>query len=227
VAFSVARVLPNTYLIANACRTLGKITMAPYAVPGSQELGDNIAAEFEKGYNIVVMENHGVVIGAEDLFQAFMKFETLEATASIEINARKLGELTSLRESEINLTLTRDHTVLDEFIPNRHSSEECAARRDMITLIRRSYRQKLFVSTQGTYSVRLSDGSFIITPFGRDRAYMQESDLVLIKNGMKEQGKIPSRSVMLHKKIYDKHPEINSILGANPPYAMGARVRSF
>lgn len=224
VAFSVARVLPDTRIVANSYQTLGKITMAPYAVPGSQELGDNIAAEFERGFDIVVMENHGVVIGAEDLFKAFMMFETLETTANLEINARKLGTPKSLQESEINLAATRDHMTMDDFTPNKSSSEECAARRDMITLIRRSYRQKLFGSTQGTYSVRLSDGSFIITPYGVDRAYMEESDLVLIKNGMKEHGKIPSRSVMLHRKIYEMFPEIRSVLGANPPHAMAFAI---
>ena len=224
VAFSVARVLPDTRLVANAWRTLGNIAMAAYALPGSQTLGDNIAAKFEEGYDIVVLENHGVVIGAGDLFNAFMKFETLETTANLEIYARSLGTPKTLQEDEVNLTLTRDHLTMDEFVPNMHSTEECAARRDMITLIHRSYRQHLFVSTQGTYSVRLSDGSFIITPYGLDRAYMEEGDLVLIKNGMREQGKVPSRSVKLHQKIYARHPEIRSVLGANPPHAMAFAV---
>jgi L-fuculose-phosphate aldolase len=48
VAFSVARKLPDTRLVGNAHRTLGKITIASYAVPGSQTLGNNIAAEFDK-----------------------------------------------------------------------------------------------------------------------------------------------------------------------------------
>ena len=230
VAFSVARVLPDFRIVANAFSKLGKITMAPYAAPGSQQLGDNIAAEFEKGYDIVVMENHGAVIGADNLFEAFMKFETLETTANLELQARKLisrakdGKLNILQDSELNLNSTRDHLTMDEFVPNKHSPEECAARRDMINLIRRSYRQHLFVSTQGTYSVRLSDGSFLITPYGVDRAYMDESDLVLIKHGMKEQGKVPSRSVKLHRIIYEKHPEIRSVLGANPIHAMAFAV---
>jgi L-fuculose-phosphate aldolase len=224
VAFSLARVLPDTRLVANAYKTLGEIAMAPYAVPGSQTLGDGIAAEFAKGFDIVMLENHGVCIGAASLFDAFMKFETLETAANLEIYARKLGTPVSVKDDAMNITATSDHLAMDDFTPRRHSPEECAARRDMVTLIRRSYRQKLFVSTQGTYSVRLSDGSFIITPYGADRAYMDERDLVLIKNGMKEAGKTPSRSVMLHQKIYDTHPEINSILAANPPYAMAFAV---
>ena len=224
VAFSVARKLPDVNLVANARRTCGVISMAAYAVPGSKTLGENIAAEFEKGVNIVVMENHGVCIGAESLFSAFQRFETLETTAALEINARKLGALKTLRESEINITGTRDHLTMDDFVLNKHGADECAARRDMVTLIRRSYQQRLFVSTQGTFSVRLNDGSFLITPYGVDRAYMNEADLVLIRNGMKEQGKTPSRSVMLHQRIYQLHPNINSVLGANPIHAMAFAV---
>jgi len=224
VAFSVARVLPDINLVSNARRTLETITMAKYAIPGSKILGDNISKEFEQGYDVVVMENHGVVIGASDLFEAYKKFETLESLAHLEINARKLGTTKPLKEAEVNLSVTNDHLLMDDFVPNKHSSEERAARRDMMNLIRRSYRQKLFGSTQGTYSVRLSDNSFLITPFGVDRAYMDESDLVLIKHNMKEQGKIPSRSVKLHQIIYKNHPDINSVLGANPPHAMAFAV---
>ncbi len=224
VAFSVVRKLPELNLVSNTRRTCGSITFAPYAVPGSKQLGDYIAAEFCKGYNIVAMENHGLAIGGESLFDCFMKFETLEATARLQINANKLGKTKTFAESELNLTATRNHMTMDDFVPNKHSAEECAARRDMVTLIKRSYRQGLFGSTRGTYSVRLSDGSFLITPNGIDRAYMDESDLVLIKHGMKEQGKSPSRSVRLHQLIYEMHPEIGSVLGAEPPHAMAFAV---
>jgi len=224
VAFSTARVLPDINLVANARITLKTLTMAKYAVPGSKDLGDNISKEFESGFDVVLMENHGVVIGADNMFESYKKFETLESLASLEVNARKLGKIKSLDESEINLSSTRDHLVMDDFVSNKHSSEECAARRDMTNLIRRSYRQGLFGSTQGTFSVRLSDGSFLITPYDVDRAYMDESDLVLIKQGMKESGKIPSRSVLLHQEIYKKHREINSVLSANPPHAMAFAV---
>lgn len=224
VAFSVARSLPDINLTSNTRRTLETITMAEYATPGSEALGKNIARCFEKRFGVVVMENHGVVIGADNLFNAFMKFETLESLASLEINARKLGSVKSLQELDVNLSATSEHLHMDDFVPNRHSSEECAARRDMTKLIHRSYRQKLFSSTQGTYSVRLSDGSFLITPYGVDRAYMDEADLVLIRHGMKEQGKLPSRSVKLHKLIYDKNPDIHSVLGAHPPHVMAFAV---
>ena len=167
VAFSIARKLPEIDLIPTVRKTCGEIAMATYAVPGSTQLGENIGKMFDTGVNIVLLENHGVCIGAKNLFDAFMKFETLEFSANLELLAGKIGTVRTLSPEAFNVTQTRDHLLMDDFIPRSRSTEECAARRDMITLIHRSYRQGLFSATHGTYSVRLSDGSFIITPFGR------------------------------------------------------------
>ena len=224
VAFSIARKLPDLDLMPSIRKTCRKVSMATYALPGSQELGENIGREFDSGVNIVVLENHGVCIGAEDMFSAFMMFETLDYAANLEINARKLGGLEKLPPEAFNTTETRYHLKLDDFIPHSHSPEELAARRDMITLIRRSYRQGLFTATHGTYSVRLSDGSFIITPFGHDRAYLEADDLVRIKGGMKEQGKTPSRAVRIHELIYEANPDINAVLIAHPVHSMAFAV---
>ncbi len=224
VAFSIARKLPNLDLIPTVRKTCSKISMAAYAVPGSETLGENIGREFDKDINIVMLENHGVCIGAEDMFTAFMMFETLDYTANLEIIANKLGPCNTLPGEALRITETSYHLKMDDFIPNSHSSEELAARRDMITFIHRSYRQRLFTATHGTYSVRLSDGSFLITPFGHDRAYLQEEDLVRIKAGMKEQGKTPSRAVRMHSLIYEMNPDINAVLLAHPLHAMAFAV---
>lgn len=224
VAFSIARRLPNVDLVPNVRKTCPKIAMATYAVPGSEALGENIGREFDSGVNIVILENHGVCIGAEDMFSAFKMFETLDFTANLEINARKIGKPCQLPPEAFNSTETRYHLKMDDFIPHSHTPEELAARRDMITLIRRSYRQGLFTATHGTYSVRLSDGSFLITPFGHDRAYLEAEDLVRIKAGMKEQGKTPSRAVHIHELIYQRNPDINAVLIAHPVHGMAFAV---
>lgn len=224
VAFSIARKIPDLDLIPTVRKTCSKVSIATYAVPGSEELGANIGKEFAKGVDIVLLENHGVCIGAANMFSAFMMFETLDYSANLEIYASKLGKAKRLSEEDIKLTETNFHLMMDDFVPNSHTSEELEARREMIKLIRRSYKQGLFTATHGTYSVRLSDGSFVITPFGRDRAYLEPEDLVRIKNGMKEQGKIPSRAVLVHDWIYKENPDINAVLLAHPPYAMAFAV---
>jgi L-fuculose-phosphate aldolase len=158
------------------------------------------------------------------MFTAFKRFETLDYAANLEILARRIGAPKPLGEAAYKVTLTRTHLKMDDFIPSSHSVEELAARRDMITLIRRSYKQGLFTATHGTYSVRLSDGSFLITPFGLDRAYLEEDNLVRVKSGMKELGKTPSRAVGLHQEIYDANPNIRAVLLAHPVHAMAFAV---
>ena len=224
VSFSIVRKVPTLDLMPSVRKMCPEVKIAVYAVPGSEQLGDNIGKCFMEGCDIVMLENHGVCIGAADMFTAFQRFETLDYAANLEILARRIGTPKPLDEAAYKVTLTRTHLKMDDFIPSSHSVEELAARRDMITLIRRSYKQGLFTATHGTYSVRLSDGSFLITPYGMDRAYLEEDDLVRVKAGMKEMGKTPSRAVALHEKIYNAHPEISAILLAQPVHAMAFAV---
>jgi L-fuculose-phosphate aldolase len=224
VAFSIVRQLPEVNLIPTVRLICGEVVYAPYALPGSQLLGDTIAAEFARGNSVVMLENHGVVIGSSDIFKAFMAFETLESSALLQLNALKLGALRPLTPAQIEHSRLKNITNLPEFTPETHSSEENAIRRDLVKFIHRSYEQSLFTSTQGTYSARLEDGSFVITPYGLDRMYLEVEDLVLVRGGQREQGKTPSRSALLHREIYARHPEIRSILVAHPPHVMAFAV---
>ena len=224
VAFSLVRQVPDTKLIPNASLVCGEIAMAKYDIPGSEQLGKNIAEKFAEGYNAVLMENHGVICGAGDLYHAFMVFETATSCAQIELDARKLGTPRRLSDAQIAMDSSKAHPPLDAFEAKQVSSEERAGRRDLCMLIHRSYDQRLFTSTQGTFSMRLSDGSFLITPYMKDRKYLEPEDIVRIKGGMCELGKTPSRSVLLHQRIYELHPDINSVIIAHPPATMAFAV---
>ena len=103
VSFSITHQIPNTNIIPQARRICGKIGFAPYACPGSQELGQKIAAEFRNhpDYKAVIMENHGVVLCGEDLMDAYQRFETLELCARTELNAKVLGNPTYLTDEQI------------------------------------------------------------------------------------------------------------------------------
>ena len=224
VAFSVVRKLPNLDLIPSVRHICRDVKFAAYAVPGSQELSLEIGKVFEQGCNIALLENHGVCVGAPDMFTAFQQFETINYTAELEVLAGQLGNIRALPENAYRLSETDSHTRLGDFISQYRSSAELAARRDMITLIRRSYKMDLFTATHGTYSVRLPDGSFLITPFGFDRAYLEEDDLVRVKGDAKELGKLPSRAVLAHRNIYRENPQIGAVLLAHPVHAMAFAV---
>lgn len=224
VAFSNVRKIPDTGLIPNMRLVSGNVGMAEYEIPGSKELGEKIAAKFAEGCDAVMLENHGVVVGSGDLFGAFVAFETLEYCARLEINARRIGTTRGLGDREIAISKNKQDAALPEFAPAYHSPAENAARRDICALIQRAYTQKLFTSSQGTFSQRIGADSFVITPYEKDRRYLDIADLVLIEGGKKEEGKRPSRSVALHRHIYQKHPEINAVIIAHPPHIMAFAV---
>lgn len=216
VSFSIVRKMPDTRLIPNVNLICGEIAMAEYGLPGSDELGEKIVAVLKRGINTVVLENHGVVVVGDNLFKAFMAFETLDFCARLEIEARRIEKPISLTPHYIEISKNKQHIDMEEFVPTSYSSRERAARKEMCELIHRSYDQKLFTSTQGTFSQRLDDKSFIITPYMKDRKYLDVSEIVRIENGKKEAGKMPSRSVLLHQYIYQKHPHIDSVIIAHP-----------
>ncbi|ABP66481.1 class II aldolase/adducin family protein [Caldicellulosiruptor saccharolyticus DSM 8903] len=224
MAFSLARKIPNTKLILNVHLVCGEVELVDYALPGSTALGQKIADAFKRGINTAVLANHGIVVGAENLFKAFMAFETLDFCAQLEIRARAIGNPKALRPKDLEISKAKQDIKMDEFIPKIFSSFERQARKRICELIHRAYDQRLFTSTQGTFSQRLNENSFIITPYMVDRKYIEVEDIVRIENGYKEAGKRPSRSVLLHKYIYEKHPDVNAIIIAHPPNIMAFAV---
>lgn len=220
VAFSVVRRLPELNLTPTVRYMCNNIKMAAYAIPGSQALSAEVGKVFEQGCNIALLENHGVCVGAADMLTAFKQFETLNYAAELEALATRRGEIRPLSEAACQMSKTNVCSELRNVSPQPCSSEELAARRDLIALIRRSYKMGLFTAAQGTYSTRLSDGSFIITPPHADPAYLEADDLVRIQDGAKEPGKTPDADVLLHQKIYDKNPKIGAIAFAQPVHSM-------
>jgi L-fuculose-phosphate aldolase len=220
MTFSVMNQLPSMNLIPITSLTCGMIGKAAYARQGSEELGEHLASEIRAGCTAVIMENHGVCIAAESISQAYMIFETLEFAARSELLARRLGPLHMLGEADIELARSIHTTRLSEFSPRSHSSEELTLRREMCQMVQRAVKHHLFTSGQGTLSARLSDGSFLITPYGRDRRLIDVDDLVLIRRSMKEKGKVPSRAVFLHELVYYYQPGIGAIINAQPPHLM-------
>ena len=167
------------------------------------------------------MENHGVVLCGEDLMDAYQRFETLELCARTELNAKVLGNPTYLTDEQIGQHEASLPTDYPHFMGVTYPSDERAIRTDICRIVRRSCDQGLMISTYGTVSVRWRGNDFLITPPGVPRWDIEPENIVQVKNGMVEAGKIPSRSVALHQEIYQSHPEINSIIITQPPHLMG------
>jgi L-fuculose-phosphate aldolase len=223
VAFSIARQLPDTRIIPQAHHVCGEVGYAPYALPGSWQLGENIAATFARGYDVVLLENHGVVTAGPDLLTAFQRLETLDFCARTQMQARNLGPLNSLTDAQIALFHSREPEC-PTFRPGGHSSRERELRQTICRLVHRAYDQRLMTSTEGTVSARVDPHSFLITPTGQDRKYLSIEDIVLVEDGCAEEGKRPSRALRLHQTIYNHHPHINCVMTAQSPNAMAFAV---
>ncbi|HQV34121.1 MAG TPA: class II aldolase/adducin family protein, partial [Calditrichia bacterium] len=167
VSFSIVREVPDTRIIPQANRICGPVGYAPYALPGSEMLGESIAKTFAEGYNIVILENHGVAAGGSTLLDAFHRLETLDFCARTLIRARGLGQVQTLSDPALNLFDHRNNH-LPEFVPTSHSSRERELRQQIADIALRAYDRYLMIGTEGVVSARLDENSFLITPTGHD-----------------------------------------------------------
>ena len=223
VTFSIVHQIPNTSILPQVHAVCGPIGFAPYDVPGSEALGEKIAEEFRKHpeYKAVIMENHGVVLAGEDIADAYQRFETLELCARTIINAKTLGEPIYLTDEQLNFHESRLPNDFQHFMNVTHPSEERAIRTEICRMVRRACDQKLMSSSYGTVSMRWKDNDFLITPTGVQRWDIDEEDIVQIKDGMAEAGKLPSHSAALHYEIYRRNPKVNAIVLTQCPSLMG------
>ena len=224
VSFSIVRQIPDTNVIPQAKHVCGPIGYAPYALPGSNELGDVIADEFAKGVNAVIMENHGTVVGGCDLSDAYQRFETMEFCARTLINGSTIGKPNYLSDDQIDAFENQIPRLLPEMKKVEHPSDERAIREMIQRIVLRACDQGMMISSYGTVSVRWKDNDFLITPTNVARWDIQLKDIVQIKNGKREPGKIPSRSTWLHQEIYKRFPHVNSIILTQTPYLMAYSV---
>lgn len=225
VAFSIARQVPDTNIVPQAKNICGEIGYAVYGCPGSEDLGKKIAEQFKnKQYKAVIMENHAVVLGGSDMMDAYQRFETLEFCCRTIVNAGKLGKVNTLSDHQIDEYINKFPKNISHFMDVQYPSDERAIRSEMVKIIRRACDQGLMISTYGTVSVRWKGNDFLITPRDVARWDIQPKEIVQIKNGMAEAGKVPSRSVALHHRIYQLNPHINSIITTQPTNLMAHAV---
>lgn len=223
VAFSLVHQVPNTRLFHQAWHVCGEPGFAPYALPGTAALGASVAGAFAKDHDCVILENHGVVTAGENLQQAFRRFETFEFTGKTIIKARLLGrEVRYLTDSEIELGARK--RIVPQFSRHEPASAEKELRGHLRNFVHRAYRQRLFISTQGSFSARLDGNSFVITPSQADRARLAAEDLALVVEGNAEAGSTPSRATALHHAIYCHHPAVGAIINAYPVNATAFSV---
>ncbi len=225
VAFSISKKVPDTKLIPQTYRWNGQVGFAPYGVPGSEDLGQKIAVKFAEGFDSVILESHGVCCGGKSLQDAFQRFETLELCCKTEIKASMLGEPKFLSEQQLQLESKSDVQMASfEYDPGMMSIREKELRNTLCQFVERGYRQRLLTGSTGTFSARIDERAFLITPRPLDRFSVLPEEIVMIRKGKCESGKNPSHATLSHQAIYDAHPEVQAIINACPLNALAFSV---
>ncbi|WP_077210978.1 class II aldolase/adducin family protein [Bacillus dakarensis] len=109
-SFAIAGIALDKPVSSEAVVLLGRVPLAPYALPGTQEVPDSVAP-FCKDYNAVLLANHGALTWGTDLIQAYYRMESLEHYALMlmysnniinkvnELNCDQVSDLIIIRES--------------------------------------------------------------------------------------------------------------------------------
>jgi L-fuculose-phosphate aldolase len=91
---------------------------------------------------------------------------------------------------------------------------------------RRLYERGLVAGPDGNVSVRLRDGSIVVTPSGMSKVDVTPDDLVLVDGeGRVLEGKgNPSSELRMHLRIYERRADVSAVVHAHPPTATGFAV---
>ncbi len=214
VAYATARVVPNSKVARVYEDILGEVVGSVYDLPGSLSLGEIVKAEFAKGYNAVMMDNHGATVGDENLDKAFMRYETLDRLCLALINAKMLGG--------VNLPKRVELASIDTTVEEVCSDEYNAVKQDICDFCKRSYQNLLMASTFGTIAVRV-DGGFLFNPDCVDRNKIEVADVVLYRDG-KLSSANSTRYLAYIKEIFDTNDKVNCVMISMPSASMGFAI---
>lgn len=99
--FAAAGMSLEQALVSEIVLALGKVPLASYGTPGTEELLDSLQPLVPE-HNAILMANHGVVTYAEDLITAYMNMETVEHFAKIALVTHQLGRQEVLSPENVN-----------------------------------------------------------------------------------------------------------------------------
>lgn len=99
-AFAIAGIEPYENVHSEIVYCFGKIPLAEYALPGSNDLVRYTSKYFNK-YDAVLMGNHGAIIGGENIKDTYLKLELCEAHAQSLICSKILGGARILQDDEV------------------------------------------------------------------------------------------------------------------------------
>ncbi|MFV0361807.1 MAG: class II aldolase/adducin family protein [Suipraeoptans sp.] len=220
-SMSTLHQVPDTTLYPLAHQLNDDAAIAVYALPGSMELAKRVAEVFEKGSDTAILENHGVFLSsANDIFEAYGRFDELEMNAFIQMNAHVFGRPNGMDVEMIAKFLESDNGQVAAQQSSSCTVEEKMQRKELSKTARRAYENRLFTAVNGVVSARLGEDCFLISPAKRDNELLDPEDFVKVTGGAYEGNRLPDGAASLVRELYRRQPDINTAIIASPPYTM-------
>jgi L-fuculose-phosphate aldolase len=109
-------------------------------------------------------------------------------------------------------------------VSGERSRDRAAA--DIVRVCRRLYERGLIAGPDGNVSVRLLDGTILVTPSGMSKVDVCDEDLVMVdlEGRPLTHGRSASSELQMHLRIYQRRPDAMAIVHAHPPVATGFAV---
>lgn len=98
--FAAARIPLEQPVLSEAVLTLGRVPVAAYGTPSTQEVPDAVA-EYLPYYDAMLLANHGALTYGDSLLNAYHKMESVEFYARLLYQVKMLGGAKELTEKQV------------------------------------------------------------------------------------------------------------------------------
>ena len=98
---------------------------------------------------------------------------------------------------------------------------EWALRQEIVEIGRRMWQRGYVAANDGNISVRLDDGSLLVTPTGVSKGFMEPDAILRLDpyGNVVTGGRRVTTEVQMHLAVYRECPDIRTVVHAHPPYA--------
>lgn len=106
-SYAIAGLPLNRAILTEAVMGVGEIPIAPYAMPGTEEVPDSIAP-FVNSHNGCLLANHGALAWGKDVMEAWMRMESIEYYALVSMYTHGLiGKANELTCEQVDRLIER------------------------------------------------------------------------------------------------------------------------
>lgn len=106
------------------------------------------------------------------------------------------------------------------------SKDESAVIQGIIEVCRSLHQRNLLAAADGNVSYRISDERILITPSGRNKAFLTERDMAIITLDDRVIEGQPSSERLMHLAVYERCPKARAVVHAHPPTAIAWSIAS-